>query len=87
MLSLRIPDEVTFLEGKIEGPATKAHTVNLMEYQRGVSASGWRTFAIPLASLGDVDVSQIAIIGLWNPRGKTGAYVACEVLVDDIHFE
>jgi hypothetical protein len=87
VISLKIPDKVKSLEVKIEGPPTRAHSVNLMQHLAGRGPDGWKTYAVPLSSLGDVDTSKLAIIGLWNPRDASGAYVACEIAVDDIHFE
>lgn len=87
VISLKIPDKVKSLELKIEGPPTRAHSFNLLQHLAGQGPRGWKTYAVSLSSLSDVDPSKLAIIGLWNPRDKSGAYVACEIAVDDIHFE
>ena len=34
-----------------------------------------------------IDLSQVMILGLWNPSDHAEAFVSCEVIVDDIRFE
>jgi hypothetical protein len=87
VLSLKVPDSVTSFEVKIEGPPTRADSVDLIQHVTKRQADGWRTVAVPLAKLRNVDLTQVAIIGFWNPKASSGAYVAGEIRVDDIHFE
>jgi hypothetical protein len=87
VLSLKVPDSVTSFEVKIEGPPTKADSADLIQHVTKRQADGWRTVAVPLAKLQNVDLTQVAIIGFWNPKASSGAYVASEIRVDDIHFE
>ena len=86
-IRLRIPDEVARLELKLEGPKTNEQSVNLMEHESSLGEVGWRTFRVPLAEFSEIDLSQLAILGLWNPSDRTKAFLSCEVIVDDIHFE
>jgi exo-beta-1,3-glucanase (GH17 family) len=86
-MRLRLPDEVAVLEVKLEGPETNSQSVNLIEHAAGRDEAGWRTFSVPLAEFNEIDLSQVAILGLWNPSDKAGALVSCEVIVDDIYFE
>ena len=86
-LRLRLPDQVTRLELKLEGPETHAQSVNLIEHASGRDRTGWRMFAVPLSEFGSVDASQVTILGLWNPSDQAGAFVPCDVYVDDIRFE
>jgi len=86
-LRLRVPDQVARLELKLEGPETHAQSVNLIEHASGRDRTGWRMFAVPLSEFGAVDASQVTILGLWNPSDQAGAFVPCEVYVDDIRFE
>jgi hypothetical protein len=86
-MRLRLPDEVLELELKLEGPATVSQSVNLMDHATDRDDAGWRTFTVPLAEFDQIDLSQVAILGLWNPSDRTGALMPCEVIVDDIRFE
>jgi len=86
-MRLRLPDEVATLELKLEGPETSAQSVDLIEHAAGRDETGWKTFSVPLAEFDEVDLSQVAILGLWNPSDRAGALVSCELIVDDIRFE
>jgi len=86
-LRLRLPDEVERLELKLEGPETIAQSVNLIEHAAGRDEAGWGRFIVPLTEFNEIDLTQLTILGLWNPSDKKGAFVPGEVVVDDIHFE
>jgi len=86
-MRLKLPDEVARLELKLEGPETRAQSVNLIEYASGHDGTGWRTFTVPMAVFGGIDSSQVAILGLWNPSDQAGRFAVCEVIIDDIRFE
>jgi hypothetical protein len=86
-MRLRLPDEVVALELKLEGPETNTQSVNLIEYATDRDQAGWRTFAVPLAEFDEIDLSQVTILGLWNPSDRAEAFLPCEVIVDDIRFE
>ena len=86
-MRLRLPDEVTRLELKLESPETNAKSVNLIEHAAGRDEAGWRTFSVPLTEFREIDLSQITTLGLWNPSDQAEALVSCELIVDDIRFE
>ena len=86
-MRLRLPDEVARLELKLEGPETNTQSVNLIEHAAGRDEAGWRTFTVPLAEFDEIDLSQVTILGLWNPSDQAEGFVSCEVIVDDIRFE
>jgi exo-beta-1,3-glucanase (GH17 family) len=86
-MRLRIPDQVARLELKLEGPETNSQSVNLVEHAAGRDEAGWRTFTVPLAEFNKIDLSQVVMLGLWNPSDQANGFVSCEVIVDDIHFE
>jgi exo-beta-1,3-glucanase (GH17 family) len=86
-MQLRLPAEVAGLELKLEGPETIAQSVNLMEHAVAGGNEGWRTFAVPLTEFSEIDLSQVGRLGLWNPSDESGAFVPCEVVLDDIRFE
>jgi exo-beta-1,3-glucanase (GH17 family) len=86
-MRLRLPDEVARLELKLEGPETNTQSVNLIEHAAGPDEDGWRTFTVPLAEFNEIDLSQLVILGLWNPSDRAEEFVGCEVFVDDIRFE
>ncbi len=86
-MRLRLPDEVARLELKLEGPETNEQSVNLIEHAAGRDGAGWRTFTVPLAEFSEIDLSQITILGLWNPSDRANGFVSGEVIVDDIRFE
>jgi exo-beta-1,3-glucanase (GH17 family) len=86
-MRLRLPDEVARLELKLEGPVTNGQSVNLIEHATGRDEAGWRTFTVPLAEFNKIDLSQVMILGLWNPSDSAETLVSCEVIVDDIRFE
>jgi exo-beta-1,3-glucanase (GH17 family) len=86
-LRLSLPDTVTRLELKLEGPETNAQSVELLDYLVGRDDDGWKTFSVPLAELDRIDLSQVTTLGLWNPSDRAESFVPCEVLVDDIRFE
>jgi len=87
VMRLNVPDDVAALELKVEGPPTQAGSVNLIPYLTDAGEGGWKTFAVPLSDLANVDRSQVAVLGWWNPKSSSGSFVACEIRVDDIHFE
>ena len=86
-MRLRLPDEVARLELKLEGPETIRQSVNLIEHAAGRDGTGWRTFTVPLVEFNEIDLSQVTVLGLWNPSDQAEAFVSCEVIVDDIRFE
>ncbi len=86
-MRLKMPDEVAMLELKLEGQETKSQSVNLVEHAAGREEAGWRTFIVPLAEFDEIDLSQVTILGLWNPSDQAEAFVPCEVIVDDLRFE
>lgn len=86
-MRLRLPDEVARLELKLTGPETNAQSVNLIEHAAVRGKDGWRTFIVPLAEFDRIDLTQITVLGLWNPSDQAEAFIACEVIVDDIRFE
>jgi exo-beta-1,3-glucanase (GH17 family) len=86
-MRLRLPDEVARLELKMEGPETNAQSVNLIEHVTDRDGTGWQTVTVPLAVFHPVDLSQVMILGLWNPMDREDRFVSCEVIVDDIRFE
>jgi hypothetical protein len=86
-MRLRLPDEVARLELKLGGPETITQSVNLIEYAAGRDETGWTSFTVPLAVFDKVDLSHVVIIGLWNPSDRSGTFVSCDVIIDDIRFE
>ena len=86
-MSLKVPANVTSLELKVEGPAAVSRIVNLMDYSIGRKPSDWTGFAVSIEALNGIDFSRLSVIGLWNPRDSDGAYVAGDILVDDIHLK
>ncbi len=86
-MRLRLPDEVAALELKLEGPESNVQSVNLIEHAAGRDAAGWRTFSVPLAEFDAIDLSQLAILGLWNPSDRVGNFVPGAVILDDIRFD
>jgi hypothetical protein len=86
-MRLKLPDEVARLELKLEGPETNAQSVNLIEHALGRDEAGWMTCAVPLTEFNEIDLSQVAILGLWNPSDSAETFVGGEVIVDDIRFE
>ena len=86
-MRLRLPDEVARLELKLDGPDESTQSVNLIEHGAGRDEAGWRTFTVPLTEFNKIDLSQLMILGLWNPSDQAEAFVSGEVIVDDIRFE
>ena len=86
-MRLKLPEEVARLELKLEGPETVAQSVNLIEYETHRDATGWRSFTVPLTEFDEIDLSQIAILGVWKPTNPHGRHVSGEVILDDVHFE
>lgn len=86
-MRLRLPDGVARLELKLEGPETNTQSVNLIEHAAGREEAGWRTFSVPLAEFDEIDLSQVVVLGLWNPSDRSRKFVPGEVIVDDIRFE
>lgn len=85
-LRAKVPADLARLELKIEAPETNARSVDLIEYAARRDDDGWTTFVVPLTALDGIDPSRIAILGVWNPRDRAGAFLPCEVIVDDIGF-
>jgi hypothetical protein len=86
-MRLRLPEDVASLELKLEGPEANTQSVNLLEHATRRDEAGWRTFTVPLKEFSKIDLSQVTILGLWNPLDQAGTFVPCEMLVDDIGFE
>ena len=86
-MRLRLPEGVAELELKLAGPENVSQSVNLIEHATGRDESGWYTFSVPLAEFDRIDLSQVTILGLWNPSNRVEALVSGEVIVDDIRFE
>jgi hypothetical protein len=42
---------------------------------------------VPLAEFDEIDLSQVTILGLWNPLDRAEVLVPGEMIVDDIRFE
>ncbi len=75
------------LELKLEGPESNAQSVNLIEHVTGRDEAGWRTVSVPLSRFDEIDLTQLAIVGLWKPVDARGVYISGEVVMDDIRFE
>jgi exo-beta-1,3-glucanase (GH17 family) len=86
-MRLRLPDEVTALELKLEGPETHTQSVNLIDHAAGRDEKGWSTFSVSLDEFDEIDLAQLTILGLWNPSDRAGAFVSGELILDDIRFE
>jgi exo-beta-1,3-glucanase (GH17 family) len=86
-MRLRLPDDVARLELKLVGPETITQSVNLIEFAVSRDEAGWRTFSVPLTEFDEIDLSQVMTLGLWHPSDQAGAFLSCELIVDDIHFE
>lgn len=87
-MRMKLPSDVAALELKLEGPENNARSVNLLEYAvGGPDEAGWSEFSVPLAAFEGVDLSRLAILGLWNPSDRTGEFVTGEMIVDDTRFE
>ena len=82
-MRLKMPDEVTGLELKLEGPETNPQSVNLIPHETGRDAAGWRTFSVPLAEFDRIDLAHIAILGLWRPSTREGTFASGELIVDE----
>ncbi len=86
-LRLKLPEGVAELELKLEGPETVASSVELMDFATGRDKAGWHSFSVPLSEFTKVDLSRLAVLGLWNPRSSEHDFVVGEVTVDDVHFD
>jgi len=86
-MRLKISGEVTALELKLQDQEYSTRSVNLMEYGRETVEDGWRTYSVPLAEFGEIDLTRLTQFGLWNPSDQDEAFVNCELVVADIRFE
>jgi exo-beta-1,3-glucanase (GH17 family) len=86
-LRLRLPEGVAALELKLEDTEASSGSVELMEHATGRDDAGWTSFSVPLSEFTKVERSQLAVLGLWNPRGKDQELVKGSLEVDDVHFE
>jgi exo-beta-1,3-glucanase (GH17 family) len=86
-MRIALPEEVARLELKLEGPADNEQSVNLMDYAASRDGTGWTTITIPLTEFDSIDLSEISVLGFWNPSDRTAKFLAGEVLFDDIRFE
>lgn len=86
-MRLRLPDDVARFELKLEGPENHGSSVELLEHVVGRDDAGWTEFSVPLSAFEGADLSQVAIVGLWNPSDRDGEFVRCEIVVDDVRFE
>jgi len=86
-MTLKLRDEVERLELKLDGPNETAQSINLIEYATDSGKAGWTEFTIPLTGFDEIDLSQVMVLGLWNPSNQAEEFVPGELIVDDIRFE
>ena len=85
--SLKLPDDLTDAEIKLEGPSTDA-AVYLINYSGVDVGDGFLEYTIPLADFTDLDVSAVNIpFAMWNPQNSAMEFVGGEVLIDNIYFD
>ena len=84
IVKLQMPGEITDLEIKIEGPAGKTSSLNLLKYQAKDKTG---EFSIPLGEFKNVNLSRLEIIGFWNPKSVTGLFVKSDIDFRLISFE
>ncbi len=85
--SLKLPDDLTDAEIKLEGPSTDA-AVYLINYTGVDVGDGFLEYTIPLADFTDLDVSAVNIpFAMWNPQNSAMEFVGGEVLIDNIYFD
>lgn len=85
--SLKLPDDLTDAEIKLEGPSTDA-AVYLINYSGVDVGDGFLEYTIPLADFTALDASAVNIpFAMWNPQNSAMEFVAGEVLIDNIYFD
>ena len=85
--SLKLPDDLTDAEIKLEGPSTDA-AVYLINYTGVDVGDGFLEYTIPLSDFTDLDVSAVNIpFAMWNPQNSAMEFVGGEVLIDNIYFD
>lgn len=85
-ITLQVPDSVAKLELRLEAPLARSRSVNIIEYQDATDAEGWTDFHIPFSRLGGLDLTQLTVIGLWNPKDREDALVKGELHVKEARF-
>jgi exo-beta-1,3-glucanase (GH17 family) len=84
VLSLQISDEVAYLELKLNDGSEPG--INLMLCTPEIKG-GWKTFVVPLADYPTkLNLSAYGNLGFWHPKNEENAYVAGDILIDNIHF-
>jgi len=86
IFDINISDAVSKLEFKIEGPREKAASVDLQQFQHGATAEGWQEIRIPLAEFATVDLTQLSVLGFWNPQDSTGTFMDCSLKIDNLRL-
>ena len=84
--SLKLPAGLADGEIKLESTAAQA-PVYLKDYIGTAGEDGWTNYSIALSDFSGLVLTEVKIpFALWNPTDASGAFVAGEVLVDNIHF-
>lgn len=86
-LRLELPAGTSSLELKLEDTDASAATVDLMRHAGEVDEHGWTTFSVPLSEFTGVELSRLALVGLWNPSDSDGRWVVGDLVIDDVHLE
>jgi hypothetical protein len=87
--SVNLPPEVVNFEIKLESN-DGVGSLNLLDYPAVAEDKGFYRYSVPLddfVALG-LNLANLKIpFALWNPKDASNNYVACNVLIDNIHFE
>lgn len=80
------PENLVDAEIKLESPTSNA-AVFLVNYTATPLSDGFVEYTIPLSDFSGLDLTGIHIpFSLWNPLDDGEAFVAGEVLLDNLHF-
>jgi beta-glucanase (GH16 family) len=86
VFSIQKPVDLNDAEIKLES-ATNSASVFLIDYTPTAVANDYMEYIIPIADFTDLDLTTIRIpFALWNPMDATGAFIAFDVLVDNIYW-
>ena len=89
VVMLDVPEEIANFEVKLEG-ATGHGSLNLIDYTPEPVDAIYQKYTIPLADFvakGTTLEDMKIPFALWNPMDADGAFVAGNVLIDNIYFE
>ncbi|MDH3986994.1 MAG: hypothetical protein OEV12_11370, partial [Gammaproteobacteria bacterium] len=70
---------------ELENPGQQKFAVQLASYTPTITGN-WATYEIPLVDFTGADLTNVNVLGFWQPRTAGGVLTFGTLYFDDIHF-